>query len=114
MKKANIYISSYTKKPKFANLSELKPWDKILEDYGCMTVKEIRTEYCKLLEDFNSDNLVSFLSLIDKHFKEAASSQVKSVYDYIGKTSGYKRVIVGYEDDGGDRFVDYFLLDINE
>lgn len=108
----DIFICSHSKKSKFGtNLSKLTPWSKILNEYGCLSNSDIRSAYDKLKFDFTSDNLVELLDLIDTNFKETSSAKVETVYEVIGKTN-YKRIGVDFSDaDGGDRYVDYYLID---
>jgi len=105
-----VYIYSYSKKSKFPNLKNLTSWLNILNNFGCMAVSDIKEAYDKLVDKFTADNLVALLDEIDKHFKDSRWSHIKTVSEIIGKTD-YKRITVEYDDNGGDAFVDYFLID---
>ena len=106
----NIFIYSYSTKSKFPNLKNLTPWTKILNNFGCMAVSDIQEAYKVACENFNSDNLCKLIDLIDTYFKESRYTKIKTVSEIIGKTP-YKRITIEYENNGGDTYVDYFLID---
>lgn len=108
----DIFICSHSKKLKFgANLSKLTPWSKILNEYGCLSNSDIRLAFDKLKYDFTTDNLVNLLNLIDINFKDTSSAKIDTIYEVIGKTN-YKCISIDFSDsNGGDRYVDYYLID---
>lgn len=110
MKRPNIYVHSHPKKLKYNNWKALKPWDKILDEYGCMKTSEIKEAYDNLCNNFTGDNLVSFLELLDDYFKEYRRSKIAVLTEIITK-SDYEHISIEFEEDGGDKFVDYYLID---
>lgn len=109
MKKGNIFIRSYSTKPKHPSIASLTSWRQLLEEYGCMKIDEINAGYDALCKDFTSDNLISFLDTIEKYFKDTMSTKISTVHEYIGKTD-VQKITIEYEDNGGDCFVDYILM----
>ena len=108
----DIFICSHSKKSKFGNnLSKLTPWRQLLEDYGCMKHPDIRVLYDRLLNEYTANNLLNLLDVIDTNFKEISPAKVSTIYEVIGKTD-YKRISVDYDGCDGDRYVDYYLMDI--
>lgn len=106
----NIFVNSYSEKMKFPSLTNIKSWTEILNGFGCMKVRDIKEAYDATCENFNADNLCKLIDIIDEYFKESRYTKIKAVCEDIGKTP-YKRITVEYENNGGDIYVDYFLID---